>query len=258
MERKIKLLAFDLDGTLARSKMAMEPAMASKLEELLDVCDVAIITGGRLEQISKQVLSKLGADSRSSGLHLMPTCGGAYYRVLKDERDERSVVEVYSLEIEESLRGGIKADLERYARELGFWVDNSFGDVIEDRVTQITYSGLGQSAPVELKEGWDPDNRKKERLRDLIAERYPNLSVKSGGATSIDVTLKGVDKAYAIKELLSRNKLNVNEVLYLGDRFDEKGNDYPVLSTGVSVRAVKGWEESLEVVDSFLRDNLKF
>lgn len=243
----IKLVAFDLDGTLARSKTPIEESMANALKNLLKISDVAIVTGGRLEQIIEQVVDKLPIDSRIEGLHLMPTCGGAYYKF------SGALEKVYKIEIEPHVRESICRELELEAKALNLWEYNSFGDIIEDRVTQITYSALGQKAPIDLKESWDPDNKKKEILREAIAMKFPEYSVRCGGTTSLDVTVKGIDKAYAIKRLLTLNELKSDEVLYIGDRFDDKGNDYPVLNTNVLIRVVKSWDDTLRMIENFLK-----
>ena len=75
-----RLVAFDLDDTLAPSKSPVDPRMARLLGRLLDVMEVCVISGGRFEQFRDQLLSRLPAGSRLERLHLMPTCGTRYYR----------------------------------------------------------------------------------------------------------------------------------------------------------------------------------
>jgi hydroxymethylpyrimidine pyrophosphatase-like HAD family hydrolase len=77
----LRVLAFDLDDTLAVSKCPVDPVMAALLARLLDRVDVCIISGGRFEQFDTQVLRNLSIDdARRRRLHLMPTCGTRYYR----------------------------------------------------------------------------------------------------------------------------------------------------------------------------------
>jgi hypothetical protein len=43
-----------------------------------------------------------------------------------------------------------------------------YGDIIENRGSQVTFSGLGQKAPIEAKAKFDPD----QSLRKKAAEKY--------------------------------------------------------------------------------------
>jgi HAD superfamily hydrolase (TIGR01484 family) len=248
MEDNIRAVAFDLDDTLAISKAQIDQRMAKALVCLLSVLDVCIISGGRFEQFESQVLRYLDADPKSlASLHLMPTCGTRYYRWL-----EGSWHQVYAEDLSRDDKRRIVAVLTQGAKELGFWEVQPWGDLIEDRGSQITYSALGQAAPVQAKYAWDPSNDKKARLRAYAAEQLPDLEVRVGGSTSVDVTRKGVDKAYGINRLMQYLALTPDEVLFIGDRLSEGGNDYPVRATGVHCVAVSRWEDTADYVERFL------
>src|SRR5271170_1825494 len=75
-----ELIVFDLDGTLAESKLPLDAEMAILLGQLLQVVLVAIISGGGWSQFEKQALSKLPQDARMSSLSLFPTCGTKFYK----------------------------------------------------------------------------------------------------------------------------------------------------------------------------------
>jgi len=70
---------FDLDGTLAESKSAVDPEMSGRLHDLLAIVKVAIISGGGWPQFEKQVVSKLPHDEHLTQLSLLPTCGTQFY-----------------------------------------------------------------------------------------------------------------------------------------------------------------------------------
>ena len=74
------LIIFDLDDTLAESKAQLQPNMADALARLLDTRKVAIITGGKYEQIIKQVVSQLSTEANLENLYLFPTCGASFYQ----------------------------------------------------------------------------------------------------------------------------------------------------------------------------------
>lgn len=238
---RVALVAFDLDDTLAESKAPLQPSMGEVLADLLAVVPVCIISGGRFFQFDTQVLQNLPARARVDRLHLMPTCGTAY--VLNREG---AWVEVYSQGLSEGEKRRSIESLERRARELGLWEGDDVvsGPRIEDRTSQITFSALGQSAAVADKKAWDPDGSKRLALREAVAEDLPDLEVRAGGSTSIDITRKGIDKAYGIQALVEQTGIALDEMLFIGDRLDPNGNDYPVATLGVACVAVTGPEQT--------------
>ena len=246
-----RLVAFDLDDTLAPSKSAMPPAMAAALRRLLDVVPVCIISGGQVGQFRDQVLAHLDADADElSRLHLMPTCGTRYYTYDPSQAgrgtDAWSLVYANDL-TPEQIRTGFEI-VEAQARRLGLWEERTWGEILEDRGSQITFSALGQEAPLEAKRAWDPTGEKKATLRDAVAPLLPELEVRSGGSTSVDITLKGVDKAYGMKRLAEVTGIALEEMLFVGDRLDPEGNDYPVKALGVPCQAVGGWQDTVTYV----------
>ena len=127
------------------------------------------------------------------------------------------------------------------------------GDIIEDRGSQITFSALGQAAPVDAKKAWDPTGERKTQLRDAVAARVPDLEVRSGGSTSVDITRKGIDKAYGMRRLAEETGVPLDGILFYGDRLDPAGNDYPVLAMGqVECVSVTGWQDTADKLDALL------
>lgn len=235
-----RLVAFDLDDTLAPSKSQIPEPMAAALRALLDVVPVCIISGGQIGQFHAQVLAHLGAnEAELSRLHLMPTCGTRYYTCAAEDWQLVYANDLTPAQIVEGF-----AVVEAEARRLGLWEERTWGPILEDRGSQITFSALGQEAPLEAKKAWDPTGEKKSRLRDAVAARLPELEVRSGGSTSVDITLKGVDKAYGMRKLAEVTGIPLGDMLFVGDRLDPKGNDYPVKALGVRCQAVTGWQDT--------------
>ncbi|WP_235984688.1 HAD hydrolase family protein [Actinomyces trachealis] len=248
-----RLVAFDLDDTLAPSKSAMPGPMATALRALLDVVPVCVISGGQIGQFREQVIANLGADEDGlARLHLMPTCGTRYYRYQPEGSASDASADgwelVYANNLSESQKQTALTAVEEQARRLGLWENRTWGPVLEDRGSQITFSALGQQAPLAAKRAWDPTGEKKERLRDAVAGLLPELEVRSGGSTSVDITLKGVDKAYGMRKLSEITGIGLSEMLFVGDRLDPEGNDYPVKALGVPCHAVTGWEDTAQYV----------
>jgi len=244
----VRALAFDLDDTLAVSKSRIDDRMAGLLARLIAATDVCIISGGRFEQFESQVLRYLKAEPGAlESLHLMPTCGTRYYRFAGGGWHM-----IYAEDLSDADKGRIIAVLEQGAKELGLWEDRPWGERIEDRGSQITFSALGQQAPAAAKYQWDPDSQKKQRLRRYAAELLPDLEVRVGGSTSVDVTRKGIDKAYGMRKLMQQLGIAAEEILFVGDRLQEGGNDYPVRAVGVRCVEVTCWQDTADYVEWLL------
>ena len=134
-------------------------------------------------------------------------------------------------------------------REVGFTIpEHVYGEVIEDRGSQITFSAFGQKAPIEIKEAWDKDHRKRAKMISVLKKYLPDFASHIGGTTSIDVTRKGVDKAYGLRELLKYLNLESKKLLYVGDELYPDGNDAPALLVAGECHAVKGPEETKKLI----------
>jgi HAD superfamily hydrolase (TIGR01484 family) len=243
-----KLVAFDLDNTLAPSRGPISDEMANRLATLLAYVDVCIITGGSQYQIQKQVIDRLPAIADLSRLHLMPTCGTKYLQFIDGELVLRYEQNLAPSDIDAAMH-----ELELAAKFYGHWEEKPWGDIIENRGSQVTFSALGQMAPLEAKESWDPDNKKKRQIKRAVFSRLPHLEVRMGGTTSIDVTMKGIDKGYGIMKLCDVAGLKPSEILFIGDRLDKEGNDYPVKATGAHCVAVKNPESTEKVLDELFK-----
>lgn len=252
-----KLIAFDLDGTLAPSKSPAEDRMTDLLRQLLDQFQVCVMSGGKFEQFEKQLISNLKADpSQLEKLHIMPTCGTRYYRYnIASEKWDK----IYAEDFTKAEKDKIIDALNKGFDDLGYRAKKTYGECIEDRGSQVTFSVLGQDIVdelglkgVELKEAWDPDNKKKNQLRDYIAPMIPDFEVRVGGVTSIDVTKLGIDKAYGIKKLMEMLDISKEDILFIGDRLQPGGNDYPVKAYGVDSLEISNWKETAVAVEAIL------
>jgi len=250
------LVAFDLDDTLAPSKSPVEQRMLDVFSRLLARTTVAVISGGNFEQFEAQLVSRLGSagldEASLERLHLLPTCGTRYER-----REAGAWRTVYRENLGPEERDAALAALREEAERLGLWEPanpgaQTWGEILEDRGSQVTFSALGQSAPVAAKQAWDPDGTKKNSLRAAVAARLPALEVRSGGSTSVDITRAGIDKAYGMRKLAEQTGISLDDMLFVGDRLDPDGNDYPVKALGVPCRAVEGWEDTAEFLEELL------
>jgi phosphomannomutase len=243
-----KLIAFDLDGTLAPSKAPLPDRMGELLTGLLNKFEVCVISGGKYELFQRQLISNLPAsDEQLQRLHLMPTSGTRYYSYKSGQW-----LQIYAEDISQDQKHKIIKALNHGLDELGWRPKKVWGEIIEDRDSQITLSVLGQEAPLEAKETWDPDGSKKLKLREIIAPLIPEFEVRAAGTTSIDVTKPGIDKAYGMKRLLEHTGLEKEEILFMGDKLVEGGNDYPVKAMGIDSLEVSCWQDTALAITAIL------
>lgn len=247
-----KVVAFDLDDTLSVSKSQADDRMVELLNQLLEKYQVCVISGGKLDQFKKQIpfIASTKDGYNLQNLHLMPTCGTRYYRFdsKKEEWDQ-----VYAEDFTEAEKKKIVSALNEGIDETGLRETKLWGEMIEDRGSQITLSVLGQEAPVDAKASWDPEDVKKYKLRDAIADRLPDFEVRAGGMTSIDVTKLGIDKAYGMKKLMNILNVSKGEILFMGDKMHEGGNDYPIKIMGIDSIAVRDWKDTALAIETILK-----
>jgi HAD superfamily hydrolase (TIGR01484 family) len=241
-----RLIVFDLDGTLAKSKSALDSETATLLGALLAVVQVAIISGGAWPQFEEQVLGPLADGGHLARLSLLPTCGTKFFAYAGSWR------ELYSEDLHPGEKTKILAALEQALTQTGLHATHTWGKVIEDRGTQITYSALGQEAPLDAKTAWDPRFALRQKLKVVLDALLPDFSVRLGGTTSVDITRRGIDKAYGIRKLRDLLGIALQDMLYIGDALFVGGNDRPALDAGVRCIQVRDPEETKRVIEALI------
>lgn len=239
------LIVFDLDGTLAESKSAIDAEMSELLGKLLAVTRVAVISGGAMPQFETQLVGNLPKTGDLSRLSLLPTCGTAFYEYAGGGWNK-----LYSEDFSPEQKRKIIAALNEAVDASGFKAAKTWGEAIEDRESQITYSALGQQAPYDAKKTWDPDFSKRRKIKAILDPLLPDFAVNLGGSTSIDITKPGIDKAYGIRKLRDILKIPIEKMLYVGDALFPGGNDYPARSTGADCIQVRDPDETKRVIEA--------
>ncbi|MFA5652374.1 MAG: HAD-IIB family hydrolase [Candidatus Paceibacterota bacterium] len=247
--KKKKIIVFDLDGTLAESKQSLDQEMADLLSQLLDIKKVAIITGGGFPQLQKQVIDKISFNSkRFTNLFIFPTKGAMMYNF-----DGKSWKKIYEKLLTKSDKEKIRDAFEKVYKEIDFLPKEHYGEILEDRGSEITFSALGQDAPVALKKVWDTDAAKRKVLKKHLDKYISEFAVEIGGSTSLDITLKMIDKSYAIEKICEYLNLKSEEVLFVGDAIFEGGNDYSVIKTAVDNIDVDDYSETKNIIRDIIK-----
>jgi hypothetical protein len=246
----IKAVIFDIDGTLTESKQPMDAEMGGLLVELMRDRAVAVISGAGFEQCQRQILSRLPSGSAQFEKMLMfPANATTLYRFEGGVWNK-----AYSRDITQEAKDRVFSAIAVAESTLGTGLitEKVFGKRTEDRGTQITYSGLGQEAPLEEKRPWDPDQAKRKAAIEIMTPLLPEFDFHIGGMTSIDITLKGYDKAYGIGQIQEILGLPLSQMLFVGDALFPGGNDYPARTTGVPCAETSGVDETKRIIRDLL------
>lgn len=239
-----RLVAYDLDGTLAESKQPIDQTIATLLARLTKSAVVAVISGGDWPQFEQQLIGQLPGDTDLEQLFLLPTSGTKLYRYRG--RWEQVYAEMFAAEERAHIFEAFTLSL----TELGLAGGQSWGEKIEDRGSQITFSGLGQQAPLDAKQAWDPDFAKRKQLQAALIPKLPGFTIRVGGSTSIDVTRQGIDKAYGMTKLAAASGIPTAEMIFIGDALYPGGNDYAVREAGIDTISIRDVTETRRVSEA--------
>jgi HAD superfamily hydrolase (TIGR01484 family) len=248
-----KVLCFDLDNTLNLAKTPADPAIATASRDLLGRYEYAVISGQKFDQFVVQIVQPIidagATPEQLQHLHLFVAQGTQYYRYSLARQDWE---QVYSYPLTDAQIAQISQALEQASRELGYWVENPAGEIIENRASQVTLSALGQHATVEDKLAWDPDMTKRNAIVKRAKELAPEFDFEVGGTTSINAATPGMNKTFGMTHLLEELGVTMDEVLYFGDMTQPGGNDYPVVEMGFETIAVERWQDTLYALHGIL------
>lgn len=252
-----QLIVFDLDGTLAPTKSVIDLEMNKLMARLLEQKKVAVIGGGKLALFEEQLLNELKAPKNLyHKLFLFPTTATTFLRY------DQGWKKVYEHKLAKADIKKIMVAFKSALKAVGYRPKKTYGKILENRGTQVTFSALGQDVVkilgkkgVALKDKWRDENTPlKLKIAKLVAEQLPNLEVRAAGHTSIDVTKKGIDKAYGLKQIEKYLHVPIKKMLFVGDAIFPGGNDYAITKTKVDYIPVKGPSETKKIIRHILAE----
>lgn len=246
-----KLVAFDLDGTLAESKQRMSAEVGDLLARLLKKMPVAILSGGGWPQFERQFFPSLPTETDFRNLYIFPDNAAQCFVWRQGWKPQ------YDHALTPAEKEHIVAQLHEALREVG--LEDApvrvWGERIEDRGAEIAFSALGQEAPVAEKQKWhDAHEAQRKLLHETLTKKLPEFANALGGLTTIDITRKGITKAYGILRLIELTDMPVSQMLYVGDALEEGGNDSVVVETGIRTHQVFGPEETAGLIEALLKN----
>ena len=241
-----KVLAFDIDQTLNIAKTPVPDEIADLLTECLNHFEICPISGQKFDQFCIQIVDRLvergATPEQLKHLHLFVAQGTQYYRY-----DGKDWQQVYNFPLTNEQVAEITNALETAAKELNYWEEAKLqpGDeIIENRLSQVTFSALGQKAGTEEKYAWDPDCKKREQIVEKAKLLAPSYQYEIGGTTSINAFTPGMNKQFGMTHLMEELKVTKYDILYFGDMTQPGGNDYPVVEMGIDTITVRSHEDT--------------
>lgn len=241
-----KVLAFDVDQTLNIAKTPIPPEIAELLTKCLDHFEICPISGQKFDQFLIQIVDEMkdATPEQLTHLHLFVAQGTQYYRYDANKKDWE---QVYNYPLTDEQVAKITEAIETAAKELGYWEEDKLAEgdeIIENRLSQVTFSALGQKAGTEAKYAWDPDCKKREAIVKRCKELAPEFDYEIGGTTSINAITPGMNKVFGMTHLMEELNVKKEDILYFGDMTQPGGNDYPVVQMGVETITVRSHEDT--------------
>jgi hypothetical protein len=205
-----------------------------------------VLSGADWTRCESQLLAGLTPGHPHHQLTILPVCGTQLYRY-SDHWGR-----IYTRDFSAVQKDKITNAIERTIEMMNFDLAQIWGPLIEDRGSQVTYSGLGQLAPVAERRKWDPDCVKRRRMKAFLDQFIPEYSVHLGGMTSIDITKPGLDKGYGIRQLRDVFGIPIQEMLFIGNTSLPGGNDLAAKAAGVHAIGVRAPEETKRVIEAII------
>jgi HAD superfamily hydrolase (TIGR01484 family) len=241
---KKRIIIADVDETICDSCQEISDEMAHQINSLIKKgFHFAFISGTTVKELQRMISSKV-----IEAHHILGTTGTNYTFVNNqgnNSDNNQRTKEIYNHSFTDEEKKNIFTVLEKLITQFNIQSMTTKEDQLQDRDSQITLSAIGRNASLELKKKYDPDGLKRKEWINFIKEELNDYELKIGGTTSLDVTRKGLDKAWGIKEFAKYYNLPLNEIIYFGDKLYPGGNDYAA-SKIVDCVAVKSPEDTLK------------
>lgn len=212
----IKLIAFDLDGTLTQHKSKLSAENRAELTRLSKKYKLLMVGAGQCRRIFEQM--------EHFPIDIIGNYGMQY---AKYDPATKDIVMVR----DETVAVANKEEIENKVTELR--IKHGFTEFKGDNVEYhpsgcLTFPILGTKADIEDKLAFDPDRKKRRAFYNEVVEAFSDYVVFVGGSSSFDMAPKPYDKYYALDRYCKENGLSHSEVLYIGDDYGLGGNDEAV------------------------------
>ena len=237
----IKLIAFDLDGTLTQHKTPLEKENRAVLDEL-------VARGYKLLMVGAGQCARI---FRQMGEYPIDIIGNYGLQEAAYEKETATLRTVRDLSFPVD-RESVKARVDMLRQKHGFTVYS--GESVEFHPSGcVTFAILGTQAKQADKLAFDPDRSKRRAIYDEVVATFPEYTVFVGGSSSFDMAPAPYDKRYALEEYCKETGFSPDEVLFIGDDYGEGGNDESVYLSDFSFLTIDDYRTFPEIT-KFLLD----
>jgi len=236
----VKLIAFDLDGTLTQHKSPLSPENRETLKALSEKYKLLMVGAGQCYRIFNQ-MEQFPIDIIGNY--------GMQYATYNPETKDLEIVRNDSLTAAD--RDSIEARVNALRKDYGY--TEYAGESVEYHPSGcITYAILGTKAAIEDKLAFDPDRSKRRKFYDRVVADFPEYTVFVGGSSSFDMAPKPFDKYYALDRYCKEHGLSHDQVVFVGDDYGPGGNDEAVYKSDIPFIKVDDYRKFPEHMKDYL------
>ena len=239
MDKKIKLVAFDLDGTLTQHKTPLDDTNRAVLEQLSRHYKLVMVGAGNAMRIFNQLggfpMDVMGNYGMQLGLY----------------NPETKTLDLVRNDCVPCDRESVEKRITMLRERFGF--TEYAGENVEFHDSGcVTFPILGTKAKAEDKLAFDPDRSKRRKIYDIVVETFPEFVVFVGGSSSFDMAPRPRDKFYALSNFCKELGLSHDEVAYAGDDYGPGGNDESVYKSDIRFYCVDDYTKLGEYLKELL------
>lgn len=239
MDKKIKLVAFDLDGTLTQHKTPLDDTNRAVLEQLSRHYKLVMVGAGNAMRIFNQLggfpMDVMGNYGMQLGLY----------------NPETKTLDLVRNDCVPCDRESVDKRITELRERFGF--TEYAGENVEFHDSGcVTFPILGTKAKAEDKLAFDPDRSKRRKIYDIVVETFPEFVVFVGGSSSFDMAPRPRDKFYALSNFCKELGLSHDEVAYAGDDYGPGGNDESVYKSDIRFYCVDDYTKLGEYLKELL------
>ena len=203
-----KIFIFDVDGTLTPSRLKMTKEFAKFFDKWSNENKYYLVTGSDLDKTKEQL--PIAYIDRAEAI--FTCCGNQMWR-------DNELIYDNKFELSTKLKNSLEVVL------MSSPYPHRYGNHIEDRGSMVNFSIVGRNCTQEQREDffkWDNEKGERKKISTFLKHKFKDLDAVLGGQISIDIYPKGMDKSQIIKHI------DFNECIFIGDRTEKGGNDYPL------------------------------
>lgn len=239
-EKEIKLIGFDLDGTLTQHKTHLQSENRALLDELGKHYKLLMIGAGQCRRIFDQM--------EHYPIDIIGNYGMQYCTYNRETQDLDTVFDMRLPCDRESVDARITQLRERYG------YTDYVGDNVEYHVSGcVTFPLLGTKAAIEDKLSFDPDRKKRRAFYDDVKETFSDYTVFVGGSSSFDFAPHPYNKYYALDKYCKDHGLEHGNVVYIGDDYGLGGNDESIYKSDFEFICIDDYRTLREHMSRFLK-----